>query len=68
MNILIHDRCGSRHRQCVTAVLPWQSSNIVHIVHYTYGFERDGSNRTDSPEYQQLVDALKAQFEQIVAA
>lgn len=37
------------------------------VGNYTFGFEQGGANCTDSSEYQQLVDAFKAQFEKIEA-
>lgn len=34
---------------------------------YTFGFEPAGANCTDNPQYQQVVDAFKTQFDQIQA-
>lgn len=44
---------------------PYEPSITKKVGNYTFGFEQSGSNCTDSPEYQQLVDAFKVQFDKI---
>jgi len=46
---------------------PYEPLATKKVGNYTFGYEQGGSNCTDSPEYQQLVDAFKAQFELIEA-
>lgn len=46
---------------------PGEPAVAKTIGDYTFGFEPGGANCTDSPQYQQLVDAFKVQFDQIQA-
>lgn len=47
---------------------PYEPLVSNKVGNYTFGFEQGGSNCTDSPEYQQLVDAFKVQFEKLEAS
>ncbi len=46
---------------------PYEPLATKKVGNYTFGFEPGGSNCTDSPKYQQLVDTFKNQFEKIEA-
>lgn len=41
---------------------PYEALVTKKVGNYIFGFEQGGSNCTDSPKYQQLVDAFKIQF------
>ena len=51
------------------ATRPGPSEPLVskRVGDYTFGFEPGGANCTDSPQYQQLIDAFKIQFGKIEA-
>lgn len=44
---------------------PYEPLVTKKLGDYTFGYEQGGSSCTDSPEYQQLVDAFKAQFDKM---
>lgn len=44
---------------------PYEPLVTKKLGDYTFGYEQGGSSCTDSPEYQQLVDAFRAQFDKM---
>lgn len=46
---------------------PYEALATKRVGDYTYGFETTGSNCTDNPTFQKLVDAFKVQFDKMQA-